>query len=155
MLLDLTKRNRALHFRATRVSSVVVVGEQPAKIFRRLVPREQAMRFKAAREPDAAGAANDASAPDGDGEDDGELGEVLGAPLVLIPVALARKSARADYHLRVCDDEPIVNPALAEYLRRSFGVQLPDLPDPSTLGEEYDLQQFLRSAIGAIGTRPR
>jgi hypothetical protein len=48
-LLDLTKRNRALNFRPTRVSTVAVVDERPAEIFRQLVVRERALRFKAAR----------------------------------------------------------------------------------------------------------
>ena len=36
-LLDLTKRNRALNFRMNRVSTVAIVDEQPAEVFRQLV----------------------------------------------------------------------------------------------------------------------
>ena len=46
---------------------------------------------------------------------------VLKAPLVLLPVQLERKSARSGYTLGPGDDDPLVNPALREYLHRSFG----------------------------------
>lgn len=49
-LLDLTKRNRALHFRPARVSTVTIVDEQPSEVFRQLYLREKPMRFKAAPE---------------------------------------------------------------------------------------------------------
>jgi hypothetical protein len=80
---------------------------------------------------------------------------VLRAPLVLVPVELTRKSARAGYQLRATDDDPLVNPALAEYLaaRRAYG--FPDLPDAGTLGDGYDLQQFLAETAAAVGDRPR
>src|SRR5689334_11781941 len=55
-LLDLGKRNRAIHFRPTRVSTVTVVDEQPAEVFRRLYLLEKSMRFRpGADQPDAAG----------------------------------------------------------------------------------------------------
>jgi hypothetical protein len=46
-LLDLSKRNRALNFRATKVSTVAIVDEHPAEIFRLLYLAEREMRFKA------------------------------------------------------------------------------------------------------------
>jgi hypothetical protein len=49
-LLDLSKRNRALNFRMNKVSTIAIVDEQPAEIFRMLYLQEQAMRFKAAPE---------------------------------------------------------------------------------------------------------
>ena len=51
-LLDLSKRNRALHFRMTKVSTLAIVGEEPAEVFHRLWVEERSMRFKA-REPTA------------------------------------------------------------------------------------------------------
>jgi hypothetical protein len=51
-LLDLTKRNRALHFRMNKVSTIAIVDEQPAEVFRQLYLRERTMRFKAAPEGD-------------------------------------------------------------------------------------------------------
>jgi hypothetical protein len=68
--------------------------------------------------------------------------EMFRAPLVLLPVTLQRKSARTGYTVEATDDDPMLNPALAEYLRRSFGIKLPDLPDLTNLPEQYDLQQF-------------
>ena len=219
-LLDLTKRNRALNFRINKVSTVTIVDEQPAEVFRQLYIRERAMKFKAAPEPEvdqttpaadnrtaappdsraqpAAGAPT--SPPEavdgtGDTEDDAlaldfapydpaslderhtdewlqtastpdaldkslrRLDEqarlsieeqgvntlflalgmldysesadsdvVLRAPLVLLPVELSRKSARTGYSLRAGDDEPLVNPALVECLRRDHGIDVPQFP---------------------------
>jgi len=72
------------------------------------------------------------------------------APLVLLPVQLARKSAATGYTVAAAEDDPIVNPALAEYLRRDHGVVLPDLPDPSAITDDYDLQSFLAAATDAV-----
>src|SRR5689334_15913627 len=49
-LLDLSKRNRALNFRPSRVATITIVDEQPAEVFRQLYLREKPMRFKAAPE---------------------------------------------------------------------------------------------------------
>lgn len=54
--------------------------------------------------------------------------DVLRAPLIMMPVSLARRSARSGFSLQMTDEEPMVNPALSEYLRRSHGIVLPDLP---------------------------
>jgi len=51
---------------------------------------------------------------------------VLRAPLVMVPVSLARKSARTGYTIEATHDDAIVKPALAEYLRREYGVKLPE-----------------------------
>ncbi|HYX43086.1 MAG TPA: DUF4011 domain-containing protein, partial [Pyrinomonadaceae bacterium] len=79
--------------------------------------------------------------------------EVFRAPLVLLPVTLQRKSARAGYTLSATDDEPIVNPALVEYLRRTHGIALPDLPDLTNLPEQYDLQQLFIAVTTAIASQ--
>lgn len=47
-LLDLTNRNRALNFKPTKVSTVAIVDEQPAAVFRILYLEERVMKFKAA-----------------------------------------------------------------------------------------------------------
>src|SRR5437660_12625024 len=49
-VLDLTKRNRALNFRMNKVSTIAIIDEQPAEVFRQLYLRERAMRFNAAAE---------------------------------------------------------------------------------------------------------
>ena len=252
-LLDLTKRNRALNFRPLRVSTVAVVDEQPAEVYRQLVLRGQAMRFKAAPEREratpSAGEPREGTTPRSDAAatapvpsetlaavhvahahgadppdvppaqefvpydpatlderhtdewlqtaltpelldlslrrldeqarlaleeqgvhtlflalgmldyvDAGDSDQVLRAPLVLVPVELVRKSARAGYQLRPNGDDPIINPALAEYLRRGFGVALPELPDPAGPTDAVnadDLQAFLRAASAAVAGRPR
>src|SRR5215207_9369543 len=62
-LLDLTKRNRALNFRPAKVSTVAILDEHPAEVFRRLYVREQPMRFKAAPEPEGGEDGTERSAP--------------------------------------------------------------------------------------------
>ncbi|MBV9774356.1 MAG: DUF4011 domain-containing protein, partial [Gemmatimonadetes bacterium] len=52
-LLDFSKRNRALNFRVNKVSTVAIVDEQPAEVFRQLALRGRNMRFKAAPEEEA------------------------------------------------------------------------------------------------------
>jgi very-short-patch-repair endonuclease len=79
--------------------------------------------------------------------------QVFRAPLVLLPVALARTSAGAGYTLSVTDDDYILNPALAEYLRRDFGIALPLLPDPGEISDDYDLQAFLAAVTDAVKSR--
>src|SRR5919106_2062359 len=54
-LLDLTKRNRLLHFRVNTVSTVTIVDELPTEVFRRLYIAEQPMRFLAAPEQEGNG----------------------------------------------------------------------------------------------------
>jgi very-short-patch-repair endonuclease len=240
-LLDLTKRNRALNFKVNKVSTVTVVDEQPAEVFRQLYLHENLMRFKAAAEPDVQAlrqiqtppsassqpplvsnhyeTIEDELAPLGleeEDEDDGLHGDfvpydstalderhtddglqttahadaldkslrrldeqarlsieeqgvnplflaigmlhytesldskqVFKAPLVLLPVELTRKSARAGYQIRATEEEPLVNPALIEYLR-SYSISLPDLPDSSTISDDYDLQTILTSVSERI-----
>jgi very-short-patch-repair endonuclease len=80
--------------------------------------------------------------------------QVFRAPLVLLPVALTRTSAGSGYTLSVTDDDYITNPALAEYLRRDFGVALPLLPDPAEIPDDYDLQQFFAAVTEAVKTQP-
>ncbi|HKR13311.1 MAG TPA: DUF4011 domain-containing protein [Pyrinomonadaceae bacterium] len=228
-LLDLTKRNRALNFKATKVSTVTVVDEQPAEVFRQLYLREASMRFKAAPESDKAQEAgptseierpalNSQSATSVFEEDEDEglhqdfvpydaasleerhgddqlqttsqvdaldkslrrldeqtrlsieeqgvnplflaigmlhytesvdSAQIFKAPLILLPVELTRKSARSGYQVRVADEDPLVNLALAEYLR-SHSITLPELPDPSNIPDDYDLQTFLSSVAERI-----
>jgi len=49
-LLDLTMRNRLLNFRTTKVSTITIVDEQPAEVFRRLLLQDLPMKFKPAPE---------------------------------------------------------------------------------------------------------
>jgi very-short-patch-repair endonuclease len=228
-LLDLSKRNRALNFRATKVSTVAIVDEHPAEIFRLLYLAEREMRFKAVEPPpsecetavcptppeNASASVDEAdidqAAPqpqfvpyDASTLDDRHTDEflqttatpealdrslrrldeqarlaieeqgvntlflalgmlhyteadaseqVFNAPLVLLPVELSRKSARSGYRISAADDEPVVNPALAEYLRLDFGITLPELPDSATISDDYDLQSLLSDVTQAVAGR--
>ena len=234
-LLDLSKRNRALNFRATRVSTVSIVDEHPAEIFRTLYLAGREMRFAATEappvenptadaieageagpadgglsshaDPDASAVAAgrpefvpyDAAALDDRHTDDvlqtSAVAEALdrslrrldeqarlaieeqgvntlflalgmlrytesdvseqafSAPVVLLPVQLSRKSARSGYRLRASEDDPVINPALAEYLRLDFGIALPDLPDSATIGDDYDLQSLFSALTQSIAGR--
>src|SRR6185295_11919432 len=243
-LLDLTKRNRALNFRMNKVSTIAVVDEQPAEVFRQLYLRERTMRFKGASEdkeevgPDddsksAADVPSDtpsvviqieslpfaitgtAISPDIESlvepeDEDESLGQefapydaatldekhtddwlqtgskpemldkslrrldeqargtieeqgvntlylslgmlhyadsadskqIFKAPVILLPVQLKRSSARSGYQILASGEDPLVNPALAEFLRSNFGMSLPELPDSQAISEEYDLQSI-------------
>src|SRR5687767_14076053 len=79
--------------------------------------------------------------------------QIVRAPLVLLAVELSRKSARSGYVIRATDDDPIVNPALAEYLSRSIGKTIPQLPDANTMPEDYDLQAFLAGVGTAVSAQ--
>jgi very-short-patch-repair endonuclease len=243
-LLDLTKRNRALNFRMNKVSTIAIVDEQPAEVFRQLYLQERTMRFKAATEaeqdaapvdgvdsnepltrdnspssvqngkrPFASGghdisadvlalvepededeslglefAPYDAASLDEKYTDDwlqtaskpemldkslrrldeqarGSIEEqgvntlylslgmlqytestdskqVFKAPLILLPVQLKRSSARSGYQLLANGEDPLMNPALAEFLRSNFGMSMPELPDSQSMPENYDLQNI-------------
>ena len=229
-LLDLTRRNRALNFRPLKVSTVAIVDELPAEIYRLLVHEERALTFAVAARTAAAGPTGSSgpTEPTGSATADGEdpfageehvtggaaiaaytpdtlqgahtdtvlqttldaealdrslrrieeqarlsveeqgvntlfltLGllhyteaeasdEVFRAPLVLVPVSLRRESARSPFVLEPGDDEPMVNPALVELLRRQHDVSLPDLPSDA----ETSLQPFLAEVQAVIARLP-
>jgi len=46
-LLDVSKRNRALSFRPNKVTTVTIVNEQPAEVFRQLYLRERPQYVRA------------------------------------------------------------------------------------------------------------
>lgn len=230
-LLDLTRRNRALNFKPTKVSTIAIVDEQPAEVFRHLYLQETTMRFKA--DPSKAPRQGKRQEDEGirvefefdgdpmDFESDSEqalefvpydpasidekhrddwlqtnvapdaldhslrrieesartaieeqgvntLFLALGmlqyresrdsdawvrAPLVLLPVALTRKSARSGFAISAADEDAIVNPALIEYLRSNYGIALPELPDSESIEDDYDLQEFLKGTTKAIAAQ--
>ncbi|HYV06928.1 MAG TPA: DUF4011 domain-containing protein, partial [Blastocatellia bacterium] len=254
-LLDLSKRNRALNFKMSKVSTIAIVDEQPAEVFRQLYLRERPMRFKAAPEADEQPRlteentsltthtaqtlvdqsginqeanraqsstidSSEVSQPNAEEDEDESLNldfapydpsslderqtddwlqtmsrpealdkslrrideqarlaideqgvntlflalgvlhykesqdseQVFKAPLVLLPVELVRKSARSGYQVRATDEDPIVNPALIEYLK-AHGITLPELPDSSAIPEDYDLQALLSATSGLIANK--
>ena len=215
-LLDLSKRNRALHFRPNEVSTVTIVDEQPAEIFRLLCLKNRALKFlpsvgaqEAASEEQtsSADAVEEAfAAPDfapyepkslADRYTDDYLQtsasaerldrslrrlderarsiieeqgvnalflalgmlyyresdrspEFYKAPLLLVPVELSRRSARAGFTVKATEEEPLVNPTLSEYLRRTFGIALPELPTSGELDEDRDAQEFFAAVAEAV-----
>src|SRR4051812_691129 len=70
-LLDLTKRNRALNFKATKVSTVSIVDELPAQVFQRLVTDAKAFGFRAML-PSKEGAPDDLQEDDAEVDVEGE-----------------------------------------------------------------------------------
>jgi very-short-patch-repair endonuclease len=225
-LLDLSRRNKLLNFKAAKVSIVTIVDEQPSDVFRKLFLLGRGMKFRATEANLALAHGNAVESPEADSDRESTLGagedgslnldfvaydrasldqkhpddtlqttsepealdkslrrideqarltleeqgvntlflalgmlryrassdsdEWYGAPLVLIPVALSRKSARTGFSIRATDDDPITNPALTEYLRNDYGISLPPLPDPSSMSDSFDLQAFLSEVSGAV-----
>src|SRR4051812_18499340 len=47
-LLDVSKRNRALNFKPNKVTTITIIDEQPAEVFRQLSLRDRQMRFRPA-----------------------------------------------------------------------------------------------------------
>lgn len=225
-LLDLSRRNRLLNFKPTKVSTVAVVDELPVEVFRQLHGARVAMRFRPLPDPPAAAPDDGAPLEDAwdvddpaelrlalpdEAEEPGEEGRParrhtdewlqtnlvaarldhslrriaeqahltleeqgvntlflsLGmlhfyeaedsdtprrAPLLLLPVQLERASARARFALRATDDDPLLNPALAEYLRRDFGLALPELPESL---DDLDAAGLFDAVRAAVAAHPR
>ena len=74
---------------------------------------------------------------------------VFKAPLILVPVELARRSAREGFTVKMTDEEIIVNPSLIEYLQRNYAIALPEISDD----ENYNLQDFFQSVNEAIAAQ--
>jgi Protein of unknown function (DUF4011)/AAA domain len=224
-LLDVSKRNRALSFKPNKVTTIAIVDEQPAEVFRQLYLQDGSMRFQPTEQVDVKPQTKTTSSsltpelsnlmieedeefltlnfvPYGASElsekhtddilqtslvpekldlslrrideqarvsleeqgvntlflalgmlcykESKDSEEMYRAPLLMLPVELSRKNARTGYTVQAADDEPIVNPSLAAYLRSSFGIHFPDLPDLSNLAEDYDLQTFFVEVMEAI-----
>lgn len=78
-LIDLTKRNRALNYKPTTVSTLTVVDEKPAEIYRLLLGEEQTLTFTATLPSKSSDAAP--QLPGGESE------EAPSGPLALQPFA--------------------------------------------------------------------
>jgi len=79
--------------------------------------------------------------------------ETFRAPLILLPVQLRRKSARTGFTVAVTDDDPLVNPALVEYLRLTFGISLPDLPANEDGAGSVEIQPWFLTVTEAVAGR--
>src|SRR5688572_3267163 len=120
-LLDLSKRNRALNFRATRVSTVSIVDEHPAEIFRTLYLAGREMRFAAAEAPPVENPTADGIEAGEAGPADADLGSHGG------PDAMADAAGRPEfvpYDAVALDDrhtdDVLQTSAVAEALDRSL-----------------------------------
>lgn len=227
-LLDLSRRNRLLNFKPTKVSTITIVDEQPSEVFRQLVLADHSMKFRAAEErlPDSginSGNGDALSVIESLSDDkdeslhldfvpydraslnDRHVDDVLQtaanaealdkslrrideqarstleeqgvntlflalgmlqyreskdsdewwrAPLVLLPVTLNRKSARTGFTIEATDDDPLVNPAIIEYLRRDYGISMPTLPDSASIPDDFDLQVFFEEVARLVASQP-
>ncbi len=83
-------------------------------------------------------------------EDAGE--KFCRAPLILIPVELARSDARDRFHLKYSGEELGDNVSLAEKLKQSFGIKsFPELPDPDDLDVDDYFNKVERAVRGRRG----
>jgi very-short-patch-repair endonuclease len=79
--------------------------------------------------------------------------QVFKGPVVLLPVQLKRSSARSGYQILASGEDPLINPALTEFLRSNFGMTMPELPDSQSMPEDYDLQNIFSAVIQMIKGR--
>lgn len=222
-LLDLSKRNRALNFKPTKVTTIAIVDEQPGIIFQYLFTEGKQMKFipilpskkESDLDPNPQQIAIFEAVPNQDPpeyennlfqpykfeeldnrhtdnilqchctpegldtslrridevlqsnlEEQGvhtlflSLGmlyytesessqEMFRAPIILLPVTIERKSARSSYTVKAGDDDPMINPTLVEYLKQSFDISLPELPD-FTEETGFDLQEYFIKIVKKI-----
>ncbi len=81
-LLDVSKRNRSLNFRVNKVSTVTILDEQPAEVFRQLYIRGKPMRFLATPEEEGSSGVERGEPTDPLGQVFEEEDEALGADFV-------------------------------------------------------------------------
>ena len=73
------------------------------------------------------------------------------APLILIPVQLARSGVRENFKLRWTGDDIEANLSLEVKLKQEFGVRLPEMPAE----EDLDVEDYLSRVEKAVGQRDR
>lgn len=71
------------------------------------------------------------------------------APLILIPVELQRSNARERFHLKYSGEELGDNVSLGEFLKQSFGIRFPELPD----SEDLDVATYFNAVEKAIASQ--
>lgn len=77
--------------------------------------------------------------------------EELRSPLLLVPVALERKSLREPFVLKPSEDDPWLNPALAARLKLDFEFRL---PEPPADWEEGSFEAYLQAVSAAVAGLP-
>lgn len=67
------------------------------------------------------------------------------SPLILVPVELIQESSRDNYRLVLFENEITINPTLLHILDTSFGLTLPEMPEPEALQLDTYFQEVSRS----------
>lgn len=75
--------------------------------------------------------------------------EMRVAPLVLLPVALERKSAKERFKLKWTEEDPQENLSLREKLRTEFGLTLPPFPEPDL----FDFSRYVADVREALSSQ--
>jgi hypothetical protein len=70
-----------------------------------------------------------------------EKNENVRSPIVMVPVALARVSRQKPWELSLCNEDIVLNPALAVKLQHDFGIIMPEVPEN---WDECSLEQYLK-----------
>jgi very-short-patch-repair endonuclease/DNA polymerase III delta prime subunit len=83
--------------------------------------------------------------------EDGNSDRERFAPLLLIPVALDRKSATARFNIRYTEDDINTNLSLQARLDNDFGIKLPDVPEI----EELSPSDYCSAVATAVSGQPR
>lgn len=71
------------------------------------------------------------------------------SPILLVPSALSRKTARSGFRLSLGEGEPILNPALTEKLDQEFRIDLPSLPELTDISA-VDFEEVLFGVKEAV-----
>ena len=79
--------------------------------------------------------------------------DVLRAPLLLVPVELARSSARERFKLQYTDEEIGANLSLSAKLKVDFGLELPPLPEPEDLDVDSYFEEIAKAISGQVRWR--
>jgi hypothetical protein len=68
------------------------------------------------------------------------------APLILVPVELERSGARERFKMKFNGDEIGSNESLAELVKQSFSIRLPEMPEI----EDLDVSEYLEAVADAM-----
>jgi Protein of unknown function (DUF4011) len=71
------------------------------------------------------------------------------APLILLPVSLARRGKRSTFDLKLREDDIVTNQALQERLRRDFGLALPDFGGT----EDWQPSSYFDAVANAVAAK--
>lgn len=72
------------------------------------------------------------------------------APLILVPIDLTKKITDKSYHMKIRDEEAMINITLFEYLRQNFGMDIGGLDPLPTDENGFDVQLILNTIRKAV-----